>query len=430
MVERTVDVLVVGGGAAGMAAAAAVGRAAPSVMLCDEGPMLGGRAPVGVEIRLSTAVVDIDSDRRVIAYGPHGLERIVARAIVLAVGARDEAVLFEGWTLPGVMTADAMRVVAIPAGALAARRVVVVGVGTEARLAADQAARAGAGAVRLVTAGAIEAAFGSERVERVAIVGDEGEREELPAEVVVLAASRAPALEAAQLAGARFLYVAPLGGWVPVYGHDLQATVPGIFVAGGAAGVDAPAASELTGRIAGLGALATLDGGGDDGAIDRLWTSLAAHSTPERMAARALLQRAKTDSALATEGNTWSREGTATGSARAPVIRDRARGIEPWTVVCPCEDVTVAEVRECVEQGARSPDDVKRMTRCGMGACQWRVCRPLVAAEMSRALGVPLDAIPLPNVRFPLRPIPLGALAEGAGEQEGGIVRSVLSEVE
>ncbi|NLF62141.1 MAG: NAD(P)/FAD-dependent oxidoreductase [Lentisphaerae bacterium] len=59
-------------------------------------------------------------------------------------------------------------------------------------------------------------------------------------------------------------------------------------------------------------------------------------------------------------------------------------------IICRCEQVTEAEIRDCIRRpvGARSVDGVKRRTRAGMGRCQGGFCMPRVVAILSEELGV------------------------------------------
>ena len=49
------------------------------------------------------------------------------------------------------------------------------------------------------------------------------------------------------------------------------------------------------------------------------------------------------------------------------------------TVVCRCEEVTLGEIRQAVAEGATSANEVKGLTRTGMGNCQGRICGEIVA---------------------------------------------------
>jgi hypothetical protein len=62
------------------------------------------------------------------------------------------------------------------------------------------------------------------------------------------------------------------------------------------------------------------------------------------------------------------------------------------------------------QDGPLNPDQVKRLTRAGMGPCQGRRCREQVALLLAEAGDVPVDTIPLASYRPPVRPLPLSVL--------------------
>ncbi len=64
-------------------------------------------------------------------------------------------------------------------------------------------------------------------------------------------------------------------------------------------------------------------------------------------------------------------------------------------VICRCENVTEAEVRDCIRRtiGARTIDGVKRRTRAGMGRCQGAGCQAKVAAIIADELGIRPDQV-------------------------------------
>lgn len=85
-------------------------------------------------------------------------------------------------------------------------------------------------------------------------------------------------------------------------------------------------------------------------------------------------------------------------------------------IVCRCEEVTLGDIRRCIAKGCRTVNEIKHETRAGMGPCQGRTCRMLIAQELSRALHVPIEEIELPVYRVPIEPIPIEALADAAAE--------------
>jgi bacterioferritin-associated ferredoxin len=98
------------------------------------------------------------------------------------------------------------------------------------------------------------------------------------------------------------------------------------------------------------------------------------------------------------------------------------------TIICRCEDITVADIETAVDQGAENFDDVKRLTRCGMGPCQAKMCRCLASAVIAAKTAKSLAEIAPPRLRAPLRPVRTGAVVP----KESGFaaVKSVLAEAE
>jgi bacterioferritin-associated ferredoxin len=89
------------------------------------------------------------------------------------------------------------------------------------------------------------------------------------------------------------------------------------------------------------------------------------------------------------------------------------------TIICRCEDLSLAEIRAMIAAGAVGMDEIKRLTRCGMGPCQGRTCRQLVAAEIARATGRDISEVALPTFRPPTKPVKLGVLlATEDGEED------------
>ncbi len=80
-------------------------------------------------------------------------------------------------------------------------------------------------------------------------------------------------------------------------------------------------------------------------------------------------------------------------------------------VVCRCECVTARQLRDAVKLGAMGPNQVKAFTRCGMGPCQGRMCGLAAAEIIAAARGVGMAQTGVFNVRPPLKPLSLSELA-------------------
>lgn len=102
--------------------------------------------------------------------------------------------------------------------------------------------------------------------------------------------------------------------------------------------------------------------------------------------------------------------------------------MDKTTIICRCEEISYEEIEEVISNGARRFDDVKRLTRCGMGPCQSKICANLVAGIIHEKTGLPFTEIPLPRMRMPISPIKLETLATKSTTFSS--VKSVLDEVE
>lgn len=94
-------------------------------------------------------------------------------------------------------------------------------------------------------------------------------------------------------------------------------------------------------------------------------------------------------------------------------------------IVCRCEEINIDEIETAIKSGAESFDDIKRLTRCGMGPCQSKVCLNSVREIISAYTGKPLEEIRPSRMRMPLKLVRMHALAE---ESSGGSVASVFGE--
>ena len=221
-----------------------------------------------------------------------GPGRVVARAIVLATGAYDRPVAFPGWTLPGVMTAGGAQALAKGQGVLPGRRVLLAGAGPFLLPVAAQLAAGGAELVAVVeatrrrewlAAGRRMAAYpdrlaeylryrmkvpkvvwghvivraqGDQRVRRATIARADsewapaGRERSFEVDAVCTAYGFTPSVELARALGCE------LGADGVAHGEDMATSVPGVFVAGEAAGVGGAELALVEGELAGWAAAA------------------------------------------------------------------------------------------------------------------------------------------------------------------------------
>jgi NADPH-dependent 2,4-dienoyl-CoA reductase/sulfur reductase-like enzyme len=436
------DVAVVGAGPAGLRAATVAARAGASVVLVDGYHRAGGQyfrqpasaahaaSPIqaqgrrlieearsaGVEFRLGTSVWGAEPGRLYLST----MDTVGFRSLVVATGAYERVAAFPGWTLPGVYTAGAVQsllkehgvvpgtrillagsgplllVVAaelvkrhVPvAGVLEATRVVrtaarhpgrgVAGLwrqGERAREGLAAAARLSRARVPLRTGRGVVRAVGTTTVEGaiVARLDDKwrpvpGTERLVECDTIAIHYSLVPATDLLALVGATLTYASAKGGWVPVLTERLETTVPGVFGAGDCTGIGGAGMSLAEGELAGLAA--------------------AGHAHDD--AVPATLRRERRFQQL--YGALF---------AARPGLADLTTAD---TIVCRCEDVPRSAIDAAVAAGARTPAMVKSVTRCGMGPCQGRLCRPVVEQLTGAPPGEP------PTARPPLVPVPFEAM--------------------
>lgn len=76
-------------------------------------------------------------------------------------------------------------------------------------------------------------------------------------------------------------------------------------------------------------------------------------------------------------------------------------------IICRCEDISLEELERIIDEGYTELEEIKRLLRCGMGACQGRTCLRLIAQRLSHKTGRPIGQLRFPTVRPPIRPVPL-----------------------
>ena len=401
----------------------------------------------GVEVRLGTCVWGAfrNSDTSRVLDGPQlGLaddERswmVKYDRLIVAAGARDLAMSFPGSGMAGVMGANGAHALMRRYQALTSRRMVVLGSGdlglNTAQMALDRGVEVAAVAdvsssvrgdqalaselrsagVEFHTSHTVKEAIGAAgEIESVVLVEiDEncepvaGTEKVVAADTVCLAIGLVPNVEILGLLGCDLTCAPERGGWAPVHDDRMRTSVDSVFVAGDVAGfhdgmvLDA----EITrnqGRLAGLAAAESL------GAIDE----------DAALARRSDLQPAAGDATPAVAPSGWQRW------HRSLV---NAGGLDVFA--CQCEEVTRAELiglqpprylghgseqasrRSLRTQASSNPvnaDQVKRLTRAGMGHCQGRLCREQVSLLLAEASGADLADIPVMSYRPPVRPLPL-----------------------
>jgi thioredoxin reductase len=365
--------------------------------------------------------------------------------LVVAAGARDVLLGFPGWERAGTLGAAGLAALLTRYRALAARRLVVIGSGAlglhtaalalergvevlgvvevDARVRgeADVAKRLAACGVPFFTSHTIRGARGrTGEIEALVLVALDGAGQPVPGsereiacDAVCVAVGLTPTVELLHLVGARLRFIGALGGWVPEVDASMRTSVPTVFAAGDCAGVHDgmlgdPEIARAQGRMAGRAAAASLATPADTP------TASPAAGTPRAPGPVPLPSAAE---GVHAHWQRWLASLVAAGG---------------WDVnVCQCEEVTRRELVETrpprylgwdsppmrarsvatlLQDGPINQDQIKRLTRAGMGPCQGRRCREQVGLLLAQAAGTTIDRIPLPTFRPPVRPLPLNVL--------------------
>lgn len=256
-------VVIVGAGPAGLSAAVTVAAAGIRVTVVDERPIPGGRLRydhaestslslllsecnrLGVEIRSRTVAWGLFPGWSVALETPDGAEVLETDHLILAPGALDRGLAFDGNTLPGVMTGSGLRRLIGEFGVLPGKRVLVMGDGPDGAATANAVQAAGGRVIALVPEDearslSVEGAGG---VERVFMAG-----KEMPVDIVAVAIGRQPDVQLASMSEQTLSWVPERGGWI--VRADDGSSAGSLFVAGDAAGVDTVDICALDGAYA------------------------------------------------------------------------------------------------------------------------------------------------------------------------------------
>jgi NAD(P)H-nitrite reductase large subunit len=77
-------------------------------------------------------------------------------------------------------------------------------------------------------------------------------------------------------------------------------------------------------------------------------------------------------------------------------------------IICRCEDVTAGDVYKLIAMGIDTPEEIKRITRCGMGTCQGLTCQGILQNLLKEKTGKSLENLKIHKFRPPSKPVFLG----------------------
>jgi sarcosine oxidase subunit alpha len=439
------DVLVVGAGVAGLLAAKAAADAGSRVILLEQTPVLGGRAPVDeaeingqpVEAWLSAIEADLAArdnvtirtrtcgfgvydhgyvlaDERVADHTPgdgrpkHRLWRIRAGKIITATGAIERPLSFAGNDIPGVMLAGAVRDYAVNFAVSPGDRTVVVtnndsayqtalvlktaGLEVPAILDARDSATgalpdaARAAGIRVLTGKAIAKVKGGKRVTGVAICAQAGEGavlEELDCDAVAMSGGWSPVVHLWSHCGGKLTWDDTISAFIP------DPTRPPL-------NHDGSAMVQVVGSAAGL---------------------LDLPSILEGVASSGISARVETKGRRKEDGKK-----TVKTTVEIPPVWVMPQGApiklrnKMWLDYQ--NDVKVSDVQLASREGYQSVEHTKRYTTLGMATDQGKLSNINGLAILADAMGSEIPQVGTTTFRPPYTPVTIGALA---GESRGDI---------
>jgi thioredoxin reductase/bacterioferritin-associated ferredoxin len=457
--DTQVDIVVIGGGPAGLNAALAAAQAGASVVLLDAYPLPGGqyyRQPPpylaahstrhqregrnlwqkvlvnGVQIISNALVWYANADKTVIYSDSAGSHTLRGRAIILAYGTYERPVAFPGWTLPGVLMAGGAQTL-LYQGVLPGKRVLLAGSGPLQLVVANKLLKAGANVV-----GVLE---GSSRLFRrswrhlKALWGQWERLGEGLSSLLGLVFHSVPyrlgwgIVEARGNEQVESAIIARYDeNWRPIPGTEKEVVCDTICMGygfvpfttlGKLIGIkhtwddgwnfEVPERNDQTMETNLSGIFVVGDGAGVGGARLSMFEGQVAGMNAALQLGygsaigEVALQNIASKIRRERDFQRMYADLFTPGCGLFELAKDD-------TPICRCEGVTKRQLQDALDMGATSISEIKAMTRAGMGECQGRMCglhlNRLIAQRINKA---PIE-VGLNTARPPIYPLPIKAL--------------------
>ena len=452
------EIIVIGGGPGGLSAALAAARAGAQVTLIDAYAHPGGQyyhqpperlaehsnahqrqgqkvlstvKAAGVRIVSETLVSSISPDKTLVCNSPQVAYLQKAKRIIIASGAYEQPLPFPGWTLPGVLMTGGIQTL-LHQHVLPGKRVLLTGTGPLQLVVAKNLIQAGAEVVavlegnQLIKSSGLRAtamwgqwermaeglqsfltmmtngvpyqlgwgiveAHGTNEVTGATIARLDqdwrpvkGTEQEVICDTIGTAYGFVPFNSLSKIAGAQQAWHPELGGEVPIRNEYFETTIPGIYAIGDGAGIGGFWMSEMEGELAGIWAAKQLG-------HEKQPADVAITHVRSRIRRKNRFQRLYADLFNP-------------GPGAFEMVKDD-------TIVCRCENITYARLREAILTGDLTPQEIKNDIRTSMGRCQGRVCSRMVLHTLARMSGKTVAEIGMFGVRPPVFPLSIGVLA-------------------
>ncbi len=467
MEER--GLVVIGDGPAGLSAAVAAARRGVEVTVIGENPKYGGQifrqltpplktqghimelqdnrilddlqedlSRVNIQFLNKTLVWGIFDDN-VISTDRGDGSLIKAKKIVIAEGAYEAPIAFPGWTLPGVMTLGGLQILLKSQGIIPEGKIVIAGTGPLLLYTASQLVEKGANVEAVLEASSLNQwmtwsaklwrapgilgkgikylnilrkhrvpihysalpleARGSEGLEEVVFSKVNelwhplyGTEKRIPADLLCLNFGFIPSTQFSHIAGCEHICDIQLRGWIPKFDSCYETSVNGIYVAGDCTGIGGVKKAILEGELVG-------------NEVARHLGRLPSAEADERLATlKTRLKKLR-----------WYKVFLKNIYAFRPGLLDL---LSDKTIICRCEEIPFVTISRLIENKSHRLEQIKLLSRTGMGRCQGRFCYPILLGILSKVLSEDEARGQDFTGRIPTKPLPLKSLFDLPGSDE------------
>jgi len=451
------DLVIVGGGPAGLSAAAVGSELGLKTLVLDEQAGPGGQLyrniervsqpsrkklgadyekglvlierfrKSGADYQAGAVVWNVEHDGNVYYSAAGRSTQVRARKVVIAIGATERAVPFPGWTLPGVMGAGAIDANFKSSGSIPDEPVVLSGsgpllllvighlssLGVEIRAVLDTTPSTNMVSAFSQLPGALKRvgyllkgvgmlanikktgikyfrnvsdiqAHGNSCLESVSFTV-KGTEKHLETGLLLCHEGVVSRCDFSMLLGLKHIWEPVQRYWYPetdVFGRTQSENM---YIAGDGAYVHGGVPAALKGSLAALDIAQKLG---------RLPPSEKSETIPrlEKQLAWELAPRPFVDALYRPRKNLFA--------------------VADDTLVCRCEEVRAGDIRQAIREGCREPNEIKALTRCGMGPCQGRMCGSALTEIVAAELQIEPEVLQPLKIRAPLRNLSLIELSE------------------
>jgi sarcosine oxidase subunit alpha len=310
-----VELIIVGGGPAGLSAALAAANYGVNVILVEEREFLGGqlvkqthrffgsekeyagtrglkisnllveeiKENEHIKVLTSSQVLGIYKDKIVTILTNNKMMKYFPKALILATGASEKFLAFENNDLPGVFGAGAVQTLMNLYGVSPAKKILMVGSGNIGLIVSYQLLQAGVEVtcvieaapkiggysvhasklrrmgVPILTSHTIKKAVGKDKVEGAIICQLDSSWREIidtdqfiKCDAICLSVGLTPLTDLLRQTNIKTVYISELGGYIPIRDENMETNIKNLFVAGDVSGIEEATSAIIEGQIAGL----------------------------------------------------------------------------------------------------------------------------------------------------------------------------------